>query len=59
MSAIALYSHIEQQLTALRERTLQSLEDKVSLFTFPPAARIDYNSPLISNRLKVMVRKRV
>ena len=57
MSAIALYSHIEQQLNALRERTLQSLEDKVTLFTSPPAARIDDSSPPILNRLGANVRE--
>ena len=36
MSAIALFSHIEQQLNALRAKTLKDLEEKV--ITPSPAA---------------------
>ena len=43
MSAIALFSHIEQQLNALRAKTLKDLEEKV--ITPSPAAIVAYIVP--------------
>ena len=43
MSAIALFSHIEQQLNALRTKTLRDLEEKV--ITLSPAATVVYIVP--------------